>query len=414
MNTATAAARAGAGSFREVWVISSGHALTHWYPATFYLLLPLIGKELGLSYAQIGFTMTMQYLAGALANLPGGMVVDTVGRKGLLMALSLFWIGFPYLLMSLTHSYWMLLVCVVLVGIGNNLWHPTAISTLAHRFPDRKGLVLSLHGMGGNIGEAAAPLVIGALLAVLSWREVVIVNIVPGVVMAAMILVFLGSLTLDAPHAPANRTDGRSLGSYFSGFRRLLRNRAIILISVSGVFRSMTQSSLLTFLPLYLGRELGYSTFWIGAGMFALQVAGFTSAPVSGHLSDRMGRRRVMISSMLMSAIVLVTMALAGKSPAFIVLIAVLGFFLYATRPVIQAWALECAPREMAGTAVGLLFGLQAVGASISPVVSGVIADAWGIYAVFYFLAATIVVANCLIFFMPKDAGEAAKPSLVS
>ena len=41
-------------SFREVWMITLGHALTHWYPATFYLLLPIIGKELGLSYSQIG------------------------------------------------------------------------------------------------------------------------------------------------------------------------------------------------------------------------------------------------------------------------------------------------------------------------------------------------------------------------
>ena len=57
--------------FREVWVISLGHALTHWYPATFYLLLPLIGKELGLSYGQIGSILTCQFAAGAIANVPG-------------------------------------------------------------------------------------------------------------------------------------------------------------------------------------------------------------------------------------------------------------------------------------------------------------------------------------------------------
>ena len=83
-------------SFREVWMITLGHALTHWYPSTFYLLLPIIGKELGLSYSQIGLIMTCQYVAGAVANVPGGILVDTVGRKGLLMALSLFWVGFPY------------------------------------------------------------------------------------------------------------------------------------------------------------------------------------------------------------------------------------------------------------------------------------------------------------------------------
>src|SRR5882672_5183562 len=161
-------------SFQEVWVVSIGHALTHWYPATFYLLRPLIGAELGLSYSQIGSILTCQFAAGAISNVPGGIFVDTVGRKGLLMALSLFWVGFPYLLIGFTHGYLMLLACVALVGFGNSIWHPTAIPTLGQRYPDRKGLVLSIHGMGGNVGDAVAPLVIGAALAVLTWREVVV------------------------------------------------------------------------------------------------------------------------------------------------------------------------------------------------------------------------------------------------
>src|SRR5690242_21583632 len=121
-------------SFQEVWVISLGHALTHWYPATFYLLLPLIGHELGLTYSQIGLIMTCQYAASALANVPGGIMVDTIGRKGLLIASSLFWVGFPYLLIGFSHTYAMLLVCISLVGFGNSLWHPTAIPTLGSRY----------------------------------------------------------------------------------------------------------------------------------------------------------------------------------------------------------------------------------------------------------------------------------------
>ena len=78
-----------------MWLITLGHALTHWYPSTFYLLLPIIGKRARPLYSQIGLIMTCQYIAGAIANVPGGILVDTVGRKGVLMAVSLFWVGFP-------------------------------------------------------------------------------------------------------------------------------------------------------------------------------------------------------------------------------------------------------------------------------------------------------------------------------
>lgn len=403
--TADPAGVPGARSFNEVWLITLGHSLTHWYPATFYLLLPIIGAELGLSFSQIGLIMTCQYLAGAVANVPGGVLVDTVGRKGLLMAVSLFWVGFPYLLMGFTHSYLMLLVCVVMVGIGNSLWHPTAIPTLARRYPERKGLVLSLHGMGGNAGDAIAPLVIGVLLALFSWRQVVMLNVVPGLVMSALLLVFLGTLQLGSRKSAtgaAGDPPAQSLAEYGRSLRQLFRNRSLVLLSTSGAFRSMTQNALLTFLPLFLARELGYSVLLIGASMFALQAAGLLAAPVAGHLSDRLGRRSVMMTSMALTAVVLVFMAVAGKSPLFIVFIAVLGFVLYAIRPVIQAWLLESTPKNMGGSSIGILFGAQSLGASIAPLIGGLIADRYGLGATFYFLAGTIVCANLLIMMMPK------------
>jgi MFS family permease len=403
MSVAVAVPEVPRGSYREMWLITLGHSLTHWYPATFYLILPILGKELGLSYSQIGLIMTCQYIAGAVANIPGGVLVDTVGRKGVLMATSLFWVGFPYLLMGFTHSYLMLLGCVALVGFGNSLWHPTAIPTLARRFPERKGLVLSLHGMGGNAGDAIAPIVVGALLAVFSWREVVIMNVVPGVVIALLLFVFLGTLKLGGGKREASRdSGGQSLRDYFRGLPGLFRNRGLILLAASSAFRSMTQNALLTFLPVYLAYEMGYSSFWVGACMFALQTAGFAAAPVAGHLSDRMGRKSVMMTSMAMTAVVLVFMALAGKSLAFVFFVAVLGFFLYAIRPVLQAWLLETTPRNMGGTSIGVLFGAQAIGSSIGPLLGGLVADSYGLTATFVFLAGTIVAANLFILFMPR------------
>ena len=405
MSSVVAAQAAPRHAWRELWLVTLGHGLTHWYPATFYLLLPLIGNELGLSYSEIGLVMTCQFIASALANIPGGVVVDTVGRKGLLMGASLFWVGFPYLLIGFTHSYVMLLACVALVGFGNSLWHPTAIPTLATRYPERKGLVLSVHGMGGNVGDAIAPMVIGAALAVFSWRQVVVLNVAPGLLVALLMFALLGTIRLGARHAPAEE---QSFGQYMQGLRELLRNRALVLLSVSSAFRTMTQQALLTFLPIYLAREMGYSSAVVGACLFALQAAGFAASPVAGHLSDRMGRRQIIIGSMASTAVVLAGMAFAGASPLFVALIAVLGFFLYATRPVIQAWLLEATPKHMGGSSIGVLFGAQALGAALGPWLAGMVADEHGLGATFYFLAVTIVIANVFVFWMPRLREERA------
>lgn len=387
--------------WRELWLITTGHGLTHWYPATFYLLLPLIGAELGLSYSQIGLIMTCKYIASAIANVPGGVLVDTVGRKGLLMAVSLFWIGFPYLLIGFTHSYVMLLACVALVGFGNSLWHPTAIPTLGRRYPERKGLALSVHGMGGNVGDAVAPIVIGAALSVLTWREVVVLNVAPGLVVAALLFVFLGSMRLGSRKHEAQT---QSFGAYLAGLKDLFGSRSLVLLSTGSAFRTMTQSALLTFLPVYLANQMGYSPFWVGACLFALQAAGFAASPLAGHLSDRMGRKQILMGAMLGTGVVLAAMALAGGSPFFVALVAVLGFFLYATRPVIQAWMLDATPKNMAGSSIGVLFGAQALGGAIGPLLGGMVADRFGLLATFYFLAITIVIANLFVFGVKPSA----------
>jgi MFS transporter, FSR family, fosmidomycin resistance protein len=394
-------------SFREVWLITIGHALTHWYPATFYLLLPLIGNELGLSYVQIGSILTVQAVCGAISNIPGGLIVDSVGRKGLLMAISLFWIGAPYLLMGFSYDYWLLLTCAALVGIGNNLWHPTAIPLLAQHFPDRKGLAVSIHGMGGNVGDAVAPFVAGALLAYLTWRQVVIVNVIPGIAMSVLLLVLLGGMQ-SKPRATPEGTmrPKRTFGELLRDFRALLTNRVLIFLCASSVFRSMTHGGLMAFLPIYLARELNYSPLWIGAAMAALQTAGFIAAPISGHLSDTMGRRQIIMSSMAVTAVIIVFMIMAGQSSAFVFFIAFLGFFFFSIRAVLQAWLLDATPANMGGSSIGLLFAIQSLGSSVGPFVCGMIADRYGLLATFYFLVATIIVANMFIFFTPPTGAS--------
>jgi len=104
-------------------------------------------------------------------------------------------------------------------------------------------------------------------------------------------------------------------------------------------------------------------------------------------------------------------MVLAGRSALFVVFIALVGFFLYAMRSILQAWAVESVPPNLAGAGVGVQFGVTSTGSALSPAVFGMIADRYDLYTGFYFLAGLIACTNLLIAFMPRETIRHAKRS---
>ena len=252
-----------------VMLVGLGHSGIHWIMGTFYLLLPFIAEDLGLSYSETGFLVTFFFASASIANLGSGPLVDVTGRRvlfqvvALLMgAMALFGIGGP-------GHYLVLIGLMVVMGVANNLWHPAAISFLSQRFPANRGYSLSIHTLGANLGEAVAPAVAGGLLLWFSWRETAMVATLPVVAIAVLI-----ALTLKAAprgDEPKARQAIR-MGEYLSGLRELFRNKTVIGLSLMAAFRATTQNGVLVFLPLYLANVLEFGPLWIGATLTAQQV----------------------------------------------------------------------------------------------------------------------------------------------
>jgi MFS family permease len=381
-----------------MWAIAGGHAITHTYPAAFALLVPFLARDLGLTFSQIGVLVALRQAMSTVVNLPAGMIVDTMGKRNLLMGLALAWASVPYLVVAATSSYWLMLLCMVIVGIGVFLWHPAAITSISEFYPSQRGYGLALHELGANLGDTLAPVAAGALLVYLSWRQVLAANVALGLVVVFVIVRLLAHLHRQRTEVS---TRGRSVKEYMDGLRALVRNANLLMLALVSGIRSLTQNGLSTFLPLYLVYELRLPGALVGLYLAVMQASGMVATPLAGTLSDRVGPKRVATTGMMTTSLIVLAFAFLDLGAAFVAVLALMGFFLYSMRPAMFRWALGVVPREYEGTAVGALFTTQATFSTLMPLIGGFLADRFGLLSVFYFVAGAVLVGNLALLAVP-------------
>lgn len=384
-------------------LVGLGHGATHWVAMTFFVLLPFINKDLGLTYAEAGALVSIFHGASLVANIGSGPLVDMTGRRILFQILSLLAAAAALLGFGIASDFAWLAVLVGLMGATNNLWHPAAISYLSSRYPGNRGYVLSIHALGANLGDAVAPLAAGAMLVWLSWPATATLNTIPVILMA---LALASLLSGDRPGA-AGGAAGMGIGEYLGGIVRVVRDRAVLGLCAMAGLRTMAQNGLLVFLPLYLIDVLEVSPIAMGVALMAMQAGGIVAALLAGVLSDRIGRRPIVLAGLGASTVIIAGLTLLGGGLFFIGGMALLGFTLYSIRPVVHSWMMDLTPPRLGGSATSLMFGTQAALSMAVPVLGGLIADRWGLESVFYLLAAFMLAANAMAVLLPgKPARE--------
>jgi MFS family permease len=379
--------------------ISVGHACTHWYPGAFTVMLPYFAADLGLTLTQVGILVGLRSLTSTIINLPGGMIVDLIGRRTLVMGCAIAWAGVPYLFLGLTTNFFIISTLMAIVGVGNMLYHPAALSSLSELYPSRRGFATAMNQLGASFGDTFAPLAAGLALTAMSWREITLVNVIPGIIMSLVFWLAMRKVALRSVDVAKRLT----VRDYVDGARELITSPNMLKIALLGGTRAMTQAGLSTFLPIYLASVAGLSAALIGTYMAVVQGAGIVSGPISGGLSDRVGRRPLIAAGMLSTSVLLIVLMALRVEWLFVLVLALIGFFLYSTAPVLNAWALDIAPPHLGGTSIGMLFAAQGLLGGIAPIVGGLIADQYGIEMAFYFIAATVLVANVLIVTIRDD-----------
>jgi len=380
-----------------ILLVSIAHGSTHWVVATFYLLLPALSTSLGLSYTETGLLVTSLFAGSVIANLPSGALVDLTGRRIGIQIASLLLCTASLAALGIVTGFAALCFCLAMLGIANVMWHPAAISFLSLRLPNNRGYSMAVHSLFANLGDAAGPVAAGWMLLSFSWQHTAEINALICILCAVAVGLLLG-------RGEREREMPRRLNfrEYWSGLCAVMQSRAQWSFFLMAGCRTLTQTGLLAFLPLYLAHDLGMSPFAMGLAMMVLQLGGMIATPFAGVLSDRIGRRPVVLAGMASTTIVVIALTFVRDPMIYVACVSVLGFFMYATRPVIQSWQMDRSPPHLLASMTGAMFMVQAVMSATAPIIGGMLADRYGLLSVFYFLAASVLLANLLCFTIPK------------
>lgn len=383
---------------RLVGLLTGGHAVIHWYQQLYPLIIPTLKSALALDDVQVGFLSSARQVTSGTVGLPLGMLTDRYpSRRAIVLAGSIFAMGLGYLVMGIWPALAWAIVASLLIGTGSGGWHPTANAVLAGKFERLRGTVLSIHGTGATLSDSVTPLIAGSLLAAFHWQGLLALQIVPGAFIAWILLRSLGRSFKD-DRASAVQPSRSGL---LADLSELARNPALVGMSFASACMGIGRVIVLTFLPIYLQEHLGYSPAVLGLYIALLHVLGIFSQPTFGMLSDRVGRKAILVPSF---AVLGILYALLGYVPSGIplaIVIAAIGVFFYTLANLTGAAIFDVVDTRLHASSWGASSLLTQVFVLPAPIVAGAMIAPLGIGAPFALSGVLMLVGAGVLALLP-------------
>jgi MFS transporter, FSR family, fosmidomycin resistance protein len=389
-----------------VW-FSFGHWANDCGPGAVWIIAPAIAVAMGLSPGELGLLIAIHSVGASLAYLPAGILADRIPDHGRLLLATFVWVAIGYAASALAPGFWSVAFMLAIAGLGDAAWHPIATGVLVRLRPERRAEALGVHAIGGTMAEVMAPLAMGVLLGLFDWRVSLLFAALP----AALMALAFAPVSRRIPQAATARLSAADLKALLRAWRR---PAGLGIVTTTATY-NMANMAILAMMPLYLQTMHGFRPAETGIAFSAMIFLGAVVQPAMGRLSDRVGRKPVIVIGNLVAALAALTVWLFGGETV----VALAGFALAimsltAIRSAHLAAAVDYSGQREAttlGFTFALLDGVGALGAWLA----GLAADVE--LALAFLLAAAFSLAAGLISlplgFGPRcDAGL--EPSLPS
>lgn len=411
-------------SRRAIWVnltsVSGAHAVIHSTIVLMPLVYPILQREYGFTYAQIGLLVAIPSFLGGFLQLAFGYLGRYLARKTMIGIGNLV-VGLSLFLNAFVASFGGFLGWGILRSIGGAPQHPVGSSILTDTLgKERHGFALAAHVAGGNIGTLLVPSIGATLILHFGWQPTLMLFALPGFIAGSAVLLFarepaLATATLAVPSESGNESSESQArpAPRWQAFFAPLRHRGVLIVVAASVIAAGGRGVgvLTTYVPLYLTGDTRSGGLDLGAGvvamLFTLLLLGSVVGPLAaGRLSDRAGRRPMLLLSYGFAALFTILLPLLGAGhaplPLLILEVALLGLAAYAESPLLQAYLADSAPDAEKDAAFGWYFTLAFGVGSIWSAVLGELIDSSGFATTFYVMAASYLCAALVLLFMPR------------
>jgi MFS transporter, FSR family, fosmidomycin resistance protein len=337
------------------------HTINDFYNLVVPPMLPAIRQSFGLSYSAVSIIPFLTLATSALLQPTLGYLADRRMVRRLFMTLGFLALGAGMLDLSQAHTYTAVLVAAICLGIGASTYHPQSATILAYFFQRKnRGFAQGIHGIGNAVGFVMGPVVMSFLLAHLTWNQAATWLALPALAGAA-----IAALLLREPATRGSR-------GLFAGITRPL----LLLTLVNGLALA-TSSSFTNWLPSYYVLH-NFSLSNAALLSAATSGAAIVAQPLGGAISDRIGRRNLLVGGLAGVAVSLSLFLLAPTIVWAIGFSVLIGFCASLMPPVMMVYASELAAGERTGTAVGIVWGLATTMSAVTLPITGKIIDLAG------------------------------------
>jgi len=392
---------------RSLWLLSIAHAVNHAQAVVLPLIFLQITTDLHVGIDTIAYLAAFGSFAAGAVQLSYAALTRRFSRRGLLGVGGVLF-GGGFVAQAFTTTFAGFSIANVVSRIGSSPQHPVGNGLLAEQFPpERRGFAISAHIAGGNVGTVVVAVIGAPIIAAFGWRGASIVFGIPAIVIAIAILLLVRETGTDRAAAVAS-------GSVRSAFGRIARDRDLLWLYLTSILggggRGLGVVNL--FVLLYLGRVIGLDDGLV-ATMYGVLIVFSVPVPlVAGWLSDRLGRKPLIIGVYIGGAVGFALFLLAGSSLIGLwVGIVVMGLFSFAESPQLQALLADISPPSFRDASFAvyftLAFGVGSLWVAVYGAIIAVMGEATGIPVAFVLMAVTFLLAAAAT--VPIHADERAR-----